>query len=366
MTPLPEVTAKSSGNEYPSAVPARKGGVRRLNPLEMPGWDKSVMSHAAASCFHSAGWARVLRDTYRHSPCYFGVLDGERLSALLPLMEVNSPLTGKRGVCLPFTDECPILCDDSVSAEDILREAMDFGRRRKWRYLEWKGSHSRSAPPSLSFFGHTLELSDRPDRIFMRFDSAVRRAIRKAENAGVQVAISQSWESLQTFYSLHCKTRKKHGLPPQGTAFFRSIFDHVLSEGNGFVAVASCQDRPIAAAVFFHFDDKALYKFGASDLEFQHLRGNNLILWEAIKWYATRDYASVHFGRTSVANEGLRRFKLGFGADEHKIDYFKYDFQRGAFVTERDRAFGWFNGIFRLLPIPLSRIVGMLLYRHLS
>jgi len=49
-----------------------------------------------------------------------------------------------------------------------------------------------------------------------------------------------------------------------------------------------------------------------------------------------------------------------------QIDYFKYDFRREAFVTDRDKVFGWFNGIFRLMPIPLSRMLGLLLYRHLS
>ena len=169
-----------------------------------------------------------------------------------------------------------------------------------------------------------------------------------------------------SYYSMHCKTRKKHGLPPQSPAFFRNIFEHVLSKGLGCIVVASHQNRPIAAAIFFHFDDKAIYKFGASDEAFQHLRGNNLVMWEAIKWYASKGYGSLHFGRTSIANEGLRRYKLGFGTAEYKIDYFKYDYRKEAFVSERDKVFGWFNGVFRLMPIPVSRIVGRLLYRHLS
>ena len=178
--------------------------------------------------------------------------------------------------------------------------------------------------------------------------------------------ISQSLDSLLIYYALHCKTRKKHGLPPQSLSFFRNIFQHVLSRGMGFVAIARDQGRPIAAAMFFHFEDKAIYKFGASDSAFQHLRGSNLVMWEAIKWYSSKGYAAVHFGRTSIANEGLRRFKLGYGTAEHNIDCFKYDFHREAFVADRDKVFGWFNRVFRLLPIPVSRGVGRFLYRHLS
>jgi lipid II:glycine glycyltransferase (peptidoglycan interpeptide bridge formation enzyme) len=118
--------------------------------------------------------------------------------------------------------------------------------------------------------------------------------------------------------------------------------------------------------VFFHLGDKAIYKFGASETAFNRLCGNSLIMWEAIKWYSARGFALLHFGRSSIANEGLRQFKLSFGTEEYKIDYFKYDFRKEAFVAERDKVFGWFNGIFRLMPIPLSRMLGILMYRHLS
>src|SRR6185369_12606028 len=124
--------------------------------------------------------------------------------------------------------------------------------------------------------------------------------------------------------------------------------------------------KPIAAAVFFHLGDKAIYKFGACESEFNGLCGSNLMIWEAIKWYSARGFALLHFGRGSIANEGLRQFKLSFGTEEYKIDYFKYDVRKDAFVTDRDKVFGWFNGVFRLMPIPLSRIIGILLYKHLS
>jgi hypothetical protein len=89
-------------------------------------------------------------------------------------------------------------------------------------------------------------------------------------------------------------------------------------------------------------------------------------MWEAIKWYSRLGHKSLNFGRTSISNEGLRRFKLGFGTEEYRIDYLKYDFARNAFAADRDRVFGWYNRVFRCMPIPLSRIIGSVLYQHLS
>src|ERR1051325_1907634 len=121
MSAFPEIGSDSLKFAGESAAPARTKNLRRLNPLERPEWDKSLLSHRAASIFHSSAWARVLNETYGHSPHYFCAEHQGRLSELLPVMEVNSPWTGRRGVALPFTDECPHLSDGSASASDFLQ-----------------------------------------------------------------------------------------------------------------------------------------------------------------------------------------------------------------------------------------------------
>ncbi len=369
MSRSPEIGINCAATTTAASACGPKEGVRRLNPLEQSGWDKLVTLHPSATFFHSTSWAAVLHDTYGHRPNYFCAMKGDRLAAALPVMEVNSPLTGRRGVSLPFTDECGLLSDRSTPARGLLEAAIDFGRSRKWRYLECRGVKefpARAAAPALSFFGHVLPLSEGEDRIFASLDGSVRRGIRKARMADVRVEVSRTLESVRAFYALHCTTRRRHGLPPQPVSFFWSIFQNVLLSGRGLVVVASHRNRPIAAAMFFHLADKAVYKFGASDSAFQQLRANNLVMWAAIQWYSGRGYDSLHFGRTSIANEGLRRFKLGFGAEEYKIDYFKYHFAKDEFVGDRDRVSGWYNRVFRLMPMPLSRLAGALLYRHLS
>lgn len=202
--------------------------------------------------------------------------------------------------------------------------------------------------------------------MFKRIDSAVRRGIRKAENAGVRIEFGNSLDAVATFYSLHCQTRKRHGLPPQPFRFFENIARYVLAAGHGFVVTASVGGKAIAASVFFHFGSEAIYKFGASDYGSQQLRANNLVLSEAIKRCSCNGFARLHLGRTSIANEGLRRFKLGFGAREEKIEYRKYDFAKCAFVTSEDRAESWVNQIFRRFPPSLLRFSGEMLYPHLS
>jgi hypothetical protein len=283
-------------------------------------------------------------------------------------MEISSPWTGRRGVSLPFSDFCaPLTADGDCGS--LYETAMEYGRKRKWKYLECRSTGDRWEPsgrPSLRFYGHVLDLKDGQEALFKGLDGAVRRAIRKAENEGVRVEFSNKIEAVREFFALHCLNRRRHGLPPQPFRFFENIARHVLAAGQGFVAIARLAQQPLAACLFFHNCSEAIYKFGASDYAFQQLRPNNLVMWEAIKHCAANGFSRLHLGRTSLENEGLRRFKQGFGAREEQLEYRRYDFSQRAFVTSEDRARSWFNRVFRCFPPPLLRFAGEVLYPHLS
>ena len=337
-----------------------------VNPADYPGWDALVTAHPRGSIFHGSAWAKTLQKSYDFKLVYFTAGEAGGRSTILPLMEVNSWLTGRRGIALPFTDVCKPLYSDAAAARKLIQAALDFGRTRNWKSVEWRSGRELfgEAPASLAFYGHSLDLEPDEDRMFARLESSVRRAIRKAEKSGVTVAISQSLEAMKVFYALQCKTRRKHGLPPQPFAFFWNIFQQILSKNLGMIAIASCRERPIAASVCFQLGAQAVYKYGASVEASQHLRGANVVMWEAIKWHARHGAKTLHLGRTSLGNEGLRRFKLGWDAAEQKIEYVKFDLRKGRFVTETDGATGWYNRVFRALPMRVSRLVGAVLYRH--
>jgi hypothetical protein len=346
----------------------RTGKPVAIDPLQYPAWDSLLAPHPESSFFHRSAWARVLHDTYGHQPAYFCRFAAGQLAELLPVMEVSSRWTGRRGVSLPFTDFCAPLGSGEGDSHALYDAVLAYGRGRGWRYLECRGAipGRREAPPSLAFYGHLIDLEAGPDALFSGLDGAVRRGIRKAREVRLQVEFGGDLESVRTFYALHCRTRSRHALPPQPFRFFENIARHVLDRGQGGVFIARAGLTPVAAALFFHHGRQALYKFGASDHAFQSLRPNNLVMWEAMRRYAGEGFTGLHLGRTSLANEGLRRFKLGFGATEHRIEYSKYDFSRREFVVDTDRAKGWFNGVFRCLPLPLLRLAGQALYRHLS
>ncbi len=110
-------------------TPAHEGldGSRLVNPLEQPEWDSFLAGRPDAWFFHGAAWAAVLHKTYGHVPVFAARFADGRLRDLLPLMEVSSPWTGRRGVSLPFTDFCLPLKSEGHDAGELYRLAMARG-----------------------------------------------------------------------------------------------------------------------------------------------------------------------------------------------------------------------------------------------
>ena len=342
--------------------------MRILDPVNDPGWDHVVALHRDAGCFHTSAWAKVLHQTYNHQPFYLQFSRGRRLAALIPLMEVRSPFTGRRGVCLPFSDACEPLIFDAQAMGFVKDRLIHFAHERRWRYLEIRGSKSfQSAPRSAEkFYGHKLDLRSGAEELATRVASPVRRAIRKAERSGVKALITRNRAAVNDFYHLHAQTRRRHGLPPQPVSFFLNIYEHIINRGLGFIVLAQHERRPIAAAIFFRFGRNALYKYGASDKRYQALRANNLVMWEGIQSLARNGAEKLHFGRTEQENEGLRRFKLSWNTEEETIDYIRVDRSGSQCLTHARNGSGFHKRIFGRLPLRLNRLVGSIVYPHLD
>jgi len=339
-----------------------------MNPLVDRKWDDAISTHSDATIFHSSAWARVLVDTYGHRPCYVQMSFNGSLLALVPMMEVQSVLTTSRGLCLPFSDYCTPLTFSTFGHELVAQKLQQIARERCWSYLELRG-HSIvpiNVPASESYYGHSLDLRIGPEALISNFSSSVQRAVRKAQRSGLSVSIQSSPDAMAQFYKLHVRTRRRHGTPPQPRSFFINIQRHLISAGLGFIVLVECQKGPIAAAMFFKLGRHAVFKFGASDERLQELRANNLAMFEAIRHLAEGGAEALHFGRTERENQGLRRFKLSWGATEETIDYVRFDTASASWKHSCDRRSTFHKGLFRVLPASLNRLAGAMIYPHLD
>jgi CelD/BcsL family acetyltransferase involved in cellulose biosynthesis len=340
--------------------------VRVLDSWSAAEWDRLTHPLPGRGPIHSGGWAETLIASYRFQPLYLVAETGGVVCGALPLMEVDSLWTGRRGVSLPFSDACDVLAASEEVGNALLRAAVDISRERGWKYLE-----SRPVRPpdvesrvSRAYVQHVLSLDRSESEIWDGCDATARRGVRKAKRSGVIASIEDGADAMSEYYRLHLLTRRRHGLPPQPLKFFRNLQERVLDQNGGFVVLARSGGRAIAGAVFLCAGNHALFKFGASDHKFQAFRGNNLVMWEGITRSKARGCSVFSFGRTDPDQVGLRKFKLQWGALERKLEYFYLGENETSTHLRRRGAPRWARGALRCCPAVVARVAGELLYRH--
>ena len=348
--------------------------MHKVDPLTYPDWNECVLTSKHASVFHTANWLRVLHESYGHRPYYFASFRGGRLVDLLPFVEAKSWITGTRGVCLPFSDYCEPLIDETSAYSQILHSIIVAGRERRWKYFEIRGGGAPQPGvlPSSDYYRHVLVLRKDEQELLSKIRNNYRAKIRKAEAGDLNVSICRSAGAMAEYYRLHCLTRKRQGLPPQPPQFFQKLQQHVIAPNLGFVILVSYQGINVAGAVFLCFGRGALYKFGASDIRYQQLHPNYLLFWKAIQWLCQQGYEQLSFGRTEVGHKGLIQFKDGWGSTKTPLNYYRYYFESESFVKAHKLAKSHTHlrnsaaFVAERMPLPVLRLIGTVLYPHLE
>jgi hypothetical protein len=290
-------------------------------------------------------------------------------SAIIPIVYINSWLTGKRAISLPFSDFCEPLFSTDFDSKDLINSVIHTCKKDGMKSLEFRASKPGFPFQSQKFrtdFRQTLKLNKNENELLKSFSENTRRNIKKAAKEKLTLQIINDFSGLKLFYEMMCETRKKHGLPPQPFSFFNNIFKLIISTGHGDILFAVKDNTHIASAIYFKFGKKLLYKFGASYSDYYDLRGNNFVMWEAIKKYTLEGFEEFDFGRTETENEGLRRFKLGWNAEESLIYTTRYDLRKNAFLSASTKTHGIHNTIFNRSPIILLKLIGNTLYKHIG
>jgi lipid II:glycine glycyltransferase (peptidoglycan interpeptide bridge formation enzyme) len=174
--------------------------------------------------------------------------------------------------------------------------------------------------------------------------------------------------ALDAFYALHVRTRRHQGVPTQPRRFIRG-FTGLFDAGLGHVLLAEWEGEVIAAAVFLRAGTTVLYKYGASAREHLDKRPNNLLFSEAIRMACAEGARALDMGRTDLDNEGLRAFKLAWGAEEREIAYTRLSAKPvkaggGAAVKAGGGVPATASRLISSGPPVFGRLVGEALYRH--
>jgi hypothetical protein len=348
--------------------------VYSLNPLEDHRWTEFVDRHPKASVFHGMGWLEALRRTYGYEPVAYSTTPptSARLANGVVFCRVDSWLTGRRLVSLPFTDHCEPLVDDPADRANLVtaltQAVSDDSRSRRLKYIEIRSPRSDSWDPAAakagSFAFHCLDLEPPTAEIYARtHKSTIQRKIQRGTREGLCYESGNSEALLKKFYGLVLMTRRRHQLPPQPVQWFRNLAACMRNQLT--IRVASKDGRPIAGILTLEYRDTMVYKYGCSNARYHNLGGMPFLFWKAIEEAKELGLRRFDLGRSDRNNTGLITFKERWGASPSDLTYVRYTAPRSQ-VTAGGFPPHALRRIFAWMPDRLLTTTGTLLYRHIG
>ena len=160
-----------------------------------------------------------------------------------------------------------------------------------------------------------LFLEDSLDKNLAKFKSSHLRAVRNAQEKGVNVRQSNDFESF--YHILEQNLKIRHGVSPTHTlAELKNI--HALFPDRINLFAAFVKNVMVAGVVNFVVNDHVVLAFYIShDEAYQEFRAVNLLFYSIFDWAIQQGFKIYDFGTFTVNEEpnmGLGRFKENFGA----------------------------------------------------
>jgi CelD/BcsL family acetyltransferase involved in cellulose biosynthesis len=341
----------------------------QLNPLADPRWSEMTTKHSKTSVFHSVEWLGALQKTYGYEPLvYTSTPPGAALSNALVFCRVNSWLTGRRLVSLPFSDHCEPLVDDVDELNELLTPALQELREGKIKYIDIRplsSSFSDAADGAESYFLHLLDLRPTLDELYKRLHGdSIRRKIQRAEREKLTLEAGSSEQMLADFYKLHVITRQRQQVPSHPLKWFRNVLACLGADAQ--IRIARKDGSAIASIFTLTHKQKMVYKYGCSDAHSHNLGGMQFLFWHLIRHSKEHGFVELDFGRSECTNTGLVTFKDRWGTKRQLITYLRYPPRQAGAGQDPSLIMKLGKKVFSHCPQGLLRLAGNLLYPHVG
>lgn len=332
-------------------------------------WLDFIALQNEANIFHHPAWINILAECHGYRPFVVAVCDEKgEITAGVPMMEVNSYLTGRRWISLPYSDHCCPLYQDEASLGQLVTclELICSNQVAPKIELRWDYSKNPAFSVQQEYFLHTLRLEKSSEDLFTNVKKSFRQCVKQAQKKGVRIERAEENEQYQQFYRQMVTTRRKHGVPVQPRRFFDLLRTHAINKGLGYLLCAYKGDRYLTSLLVLHWQETMTIKYNCSGIPKSDLqmRPNHLLYWTAICWGVENGFTSVDMGRCSTSNTGLRDYKRRWGVQEEMLNYSYLSAGNGG--KTRGNLLPIMQTVIRRSPPIVCRLIGELFYKHFA
>ena len=192
---------------------------------------------------------------------------------------------------------------------------------------------------------------------------AVRGACAAAELTVVPFSEGQN---LEAFYRILVEAyRDKHAMLPQPFSLFRALCRHDTGTRRavGYAAVDRTSGEMAGGIIVLRDELQWCYAWGANRAASASLEIGTYLIGHALDEAVAAGAAVFSLGLSAASQDDLRRYKRGWGGEEHEV--LSYGWREEVRAVDLHRDFALMRKVLRVMPTSLIRAVSPLAVRWL-
>jgi serine/alanine adding enzyme len=181
-----------------------------------------------------------------------------------------------------------------------------------------------------------------------------RKAVRLAGKSGIVVK-DVPLSDIDKLYILYLKSMQAFGTSPYSKDYFRNFYKYFVNKGLGKILGAYHNGKLVAILVGFTASNRIHINISISNPKYLKFRPNDALHWEFIRYGCNNGFNEFDFGIV-WEGRGQYGFKKKWNAELGDLDYF--------YIKQKKLSepfyfkFKFFPMVWKLMPIPLTRILG--------
>lgn len=284
-------------------------------------WDAFVLNHPEGRVCHLIGYGEMIRETFGYEPIYWFLRRRGEPVGVFPFFFVRTWLGVRKFLSQPFIEYGGPLVnrlteDELMQLQKAVKKVL---RQYRVQILEVCGGFGipetelNKISRRVAFNEYAVLPLRASKKIWQdSLSRHVRKAIRKAERAGLRCDQETSTEALrESFYPLYLVSMKRLGSPPHSLMFFQNSLKYLRGQTKLFLVRKN--GIVIAALLGFTTGRRVHIVFSVSDPRFWERRPNDLVHWKFIEWACNHGYEWFDFG--TVRYDSQRQYKKKWGVE---------------------------------------------------
>lgn len=322
-------------------------------------WSALTACTPNATVFHHPDWCDGVVAAFGHTPRHLVARRDGQVVGVLPLVEVNSRLSGRLLVSVPYGNAGGIVARDEDVCVALGRAAAALAVERQARVLDLR-SPVAQVPDFAAvegYVGFVRELPLHPNDLTTFLPRKARAAARHCqERPGVQV--QHDGRLLPLVWRLYCRSMRRLASLNYPLRFFTELRRRL---GERLWVTVVWQDRrPVAGTVSLVFHDTVTPYIVGTDDRVRCDGAANLLYWSVAERAVRAGLRRFDFGRSRAGNAGSVSFKKHQGFEPEPLGYQRF-VPPGATAPDlkpTNPRFALARKVWRHLPLPLTTRLG--------